>query len=334
MAREPKDSLTATEHWSTLKEAGTLGGMRFLLLLHRVFGRRLFSLSILPVSLYFVLFRSVQRKASLEYLGNHYACAPENWASAPHYGHVFNHFRAFAEVILDKILAWSIEIDEREFKLTSPKVIDRLMLDARGQLIIGTHFGNLEYCRGFMQRYKDKVINILVYDKHSANFVKMMEKQNQASRINVFQVDAFNIATMLILKEKIAAGEWVFIAGDRVPLSGNQHTVDVNFFGKSAPFPSGPYLLAKALGCPVKFMFAYRHKTVHNNIIFDVVEVTDKLELSRKTRHADIQRYAQQLADKLQEHCKVAPYQWFNFCAFWHSDQRSIPYDERPIDEA
>ena len=306
-----------TEHWSSIHEAGTLTGMRFLFLLYRIFGRWIFTAAMFPVSLYFLLFRSEQRKASVEYLSNLYKVSPTTFKRRTHAGHSFLHFKAFSDVILDKLLAWTIPIQESEFHLTQPNVVERLMQDSRGQLIIGSHFGNLEYCRGFMQRYKDKTINILVYDKHAANFVRMMEKQNPLSRVNVFQVDDFDIATMLTLQQKIANGEWVFIAGDRVPLSGAQHTVGVTFLGKSAPFPSGPYLLAKALGCPVKFMFAYRHKPLNNKIVFDVVDVTEKLELSRATRQQDIQKYAQKLATSLELHCKKAPYQWFNFYPYW-----------------
>lgn len=273
-----------------------------------------------PVSAYFVVFRTLQRNASMEYLNNHYELVPDTWAGRPHYGHVFMHFKAFSEVILHKLLAWTIPIDESEFNLTSPETIERLMRDPRGQLIIGSHFGNLEYCRGFMQRYKNKTINILVYEKHAGNFVKIMEKQNSQSRLNVFQVDEFDIATMLTLQRKIAEGEWVFIAGDRVPLSGAQHTVTVEFMGKPARFPTGPYLLAKALGCPVKFMVAYRHKAVNNKIVFDVAEAADKLTLSRGSRQQDLQKYAQQFARKIEQHCKVAPYQWFNFYPFWQSE--------------
>lgn len=307
-----------SQHWSSIHEAGTLTGMRFLFFIYRVFGRWVLTLAMQPVTLYFLLCRSEQRKASKEYLTNLYKVSPSSFKRKPHLGHSFLHFKAFSDVIIDKLLAWTIPISENEFHLTQPDIVDRLMNDPRGQLIIGSHFGNLEFCRGFMQRYKDKTINILVYDKHGANFVRMMEKQNPLSRVNVFQVDEFDIATMLTLQQKVANGEWVFIAGDRIPLSGVQHTVEVSFLGKPAPFPSGPYLLAKALGCPVKFMFAYRHKPLNNKIVFDVVEVAEKLALSRANRQQDIQINAQKLASSLEHHCKKAPYQWFNFYPYWN----------------
>ncbi|NMH60666.1 acyltransferase [Alteromonas ponticola] len=311
------------QHWSQIKEAGTLTGMRLIYLLYRLFGRRFFSLLMYPVALYFVISKPTQRRASRQFLTAHYKQAPHKWRRPPNNLHVLLHFKAFAEVILDKLLGWLIKIDKSDFVLTSPQTVEALLDDTRGQLIIGSHFGNLEFCRGFMHRYKNKVINILLYDKHAGNFVKMMQKQNDESRLNVFQVDEFDMNTILKLKEKIDAGEWVFIAGDRIPLSGVERTVDVKFLGKTAPLPIGPYMLAKALACPVNYMFAYRYRPVGNKVVFDVTPVCDKLVVSRKNRAVDIQQHAQQFADKLEEHCLQAPYQWFNFYNFWQPDEDS-----------
>ncbi|NVK56211.1 MAG: acyltransferase [Alteromonadaceae bacterium] len=307
------------EHWSQTNEAGTLAGMRFVYFLYRVFGRWIFTLIMYPVALYFVLCRADQRKASLKYLRAHYLSCPEMWSGKPNYWHVLVHFHRFAEVILDKILGWMDEIKESDFALTSPAAVEKLLNDSRGQLIIGSHFGNLEFCRGFMHRYNhhNKIINILLYDKHAGNFVKMMQSQSDASRMNIFQVDEFDVTTIMMLKEKVDAGEWVFIAGDRIPLSGINRTVNVNFLGAKAPLPIGPYMLAKALGCPVKLMFAYRSPKVSHKVLFDVSELCDKLIINRKSREQDLTGYAQQFADKLEEHCLESPYQFFNFYDFW-----------------
>lgn len=307
------------QHWSAMQEAGTLAGMRFVFLLYRVFGRWIFSLVMYPVALYFVLFRKEQRKASHDFLMAHYRCHPDAWRVKPNYFHVMLHFKSFAEVILDKLLGWLIHIDESEFVLSNPEAVERLLADERGQLIVGSHFGNLEFCRGFMQRYKSKVINVLLYDKHAGNFVKMMQKENPDSRLNVFQVDEFDVTTIMMLKDKIDAGEWLFIAGDRVPLTGLERSVYVDFYGKPAPLPIGPYMLAKALACPVNYMFAYRKKSLSGRVAFDVSFVCERLTLSRKDKMNDIRNFAQQFANKLEEHSKDAPYQWFNFYDFWQT---------------
>jgi len=225
---------------------------------------------------------------------------------------------AFGQSILDKCLAWTRTIEEDEFIIVNEPELRKLLEDSKGQLIIGSHLGNLEYCRGFVHRYKNKTINVLVYDQHSANFVNMMQRTSPDSRMHIYQVDGLDIPTILRLKEKIDRGEWLFIAGDRVPLSGEQRTVNVDFMGRVASFPIGPYMLAKVLRCNVKLMFSYR---VGDRVRFEMVPFSDQVVLQRKSSNSDLRRYAQQFAAELERQCVNAPFQWFNFYPYWR-DQR------------
>lgn len=302
------------QHWASLKEAGTYRGLLFLLWVHKTFGRGIFGIILYPVMTYFYLFRSVSRKASQDFLATHYAKYPDKWDRPPRAFDVIKHQYAFAQSILDKILAWSSDMNEEEFIIANEAELKAFLSQSNGQLIIGSHLGNLEYCRGFVHRYKNKVINALVYDQHSANFVNMLQSINPDSRIHIYQVDALDIPTILTLKNKIEAGEWLFIAGDRIPLSGDARTVPVDFINRKAQLPIGPYMLAKVLACEVKLMFSYR---VDKKVYFEMVPFADKVVLSRKNSEQDLQKYAQQFATELERQCKNAPLQWFNFYPYW-----------------
>jgi len=311
--------------WASIKEAGTLFGLQFLRFIYTVFGRWLVSLALLPTVAYFLIFRTQTRKASQAFLANHYQQYPEYWKAEPTLFDTARHLYVFAETVVDKLLSWFVEIDVDKFEIRHPERIDAIMADTRGQLIIGSHMGNLEYCRGFMQRYREKVINILVHDKHSQNYNTLMQQFNPESRLNVFQVEDFDIPTMLLIKSKIEDGEWVFVAGDRSPLSGAERTVTVNFMGKTAQLPIGPYMLAKGLACPVKLMFSYCDydaKRKDQKVHFEIVPFAEKLTLDRRERNNQLQAYAQQFANELEKKCAEAPYQWFNFYDFW-GDQTS-----------
>lgn len=316
----PDTNAQSTTHWSSIREAGTLFGLQFLRFVHRVFGRWLVSFCLLPTVAYFVLLRPNSRRSSQAFLAQHYRNYPEFWQKKPGLWATCKHFYVFAETVVDKLLSWFVEIDVDQFVIEHPERIDDIMQDSRGQLIIGSHTGNLEYCRGFMHRYRDKVINILVHDKHSVNYNTIMQQMNPDSRLNVFQVEEFDIPTMLKIKSKVDAGEWVFIAGDRSPLSGGERTVPVQFLGRTAHLPIGPYMLAKGLACPVKMMFSYCDylsdgKPVH----FEIVPFAEQVTLDRKQRIEQLEKYAQRFADALEAQCAKAPYQWFNFYDFWEA---------------
>jgi len=301
-------------HWAKMRESGTLFGLQFLYRLHQAFGRRFFSFILLFVSAYFVLTRLEYRRASRDYLHTHFIFFPQHWSQPPGLTNTFRHFREFGEAILDKALAWSSEITEESFSIVNQQAIDDLLNDKRGQLIVGTHLGNLEYCRGFMRDNNDKIINILTYDRHSANFARAMEAVNPASRLNIYQVDEMDVSMILTLKSRIDEGEWLFIAGDRIPVEGHHRTVNVRFLGRTTALPVGPYQLANTLGCPVKLMFAYRQK---KKITVDLIPFADKLHLERKARNSQIQQFAQAFATELEKQCEAVPYQWFNFYDFW-----------------
>ncbi len=307
-----------TIHWSSIREAGTLLGLKFLWLMHKIFGRWMVSLMLFPTVLYFLMFRPLARRSSLNYLRIHQQQYPNVWSHKPGLRDVARHLYEFAETIVDKLLSWFVHIDVNKFDLTDAAYIEELMADERGQLIIGSHFGNLEYCRGFLHRYRHKVINILVHDKHSENFNTIMQQLNPESRLHIMQVAEFDIPTMLKIKSKIDQGEWVFIAGDRSPLTGAKRSVEVNFLGRSAYLPIGPYMLAKGLACPVQLIFtSCDYSSKEKRIRVDVMKFADSITWDRKGRDQQIQAYAQKYADELEKQCAHSPYQWFNFYDFW-----------------
>ncbi|NND00085.1 MAG: hypothetical protein HKN85_07885 [Gammaproteobacteria bacterium] len=305
-------------HWSSIKEAGTLLGLRFLWLMHRVFGRWMVSLMLLPTVAYFIIFRPQTRRSSKDFLITHYRRYPEYWSHRPDLRNVARHFWEFAETVVDKLLSWFVEIDAAQFDIADADYIEQLMADSRGRLIVGSHFGNLEYCRGFVHRYRDKVINILIHDKHSENYNALMQQVNSESRINIFQVTEFDIPNMLRIKAKIDIGEWMFIAGDRSPPSGTRRTVEVQFMGRPAALPIGPYLLAHGLACPVEMLFTFcDYSSKDRRIRVELINFAERIVISRKNREQELQHYAQQYAAALEQRCARAPYQWFNFYDFW-----------------
>ena len=161
-------------------------GLKFLWLMHRIFGRGMVSVMLLPTVAYFLLFRPETRRSSKQFLLVHHQKYPQFWNHTPRLRNVARHFWEFAETVVDKLLSWFVDIDAEQFDIQDPEYIEQAMADPRGRLIIGSHFGNLEYCRGFVHRYRERVINILIHDKHSENYNTLMRQLNPESRVNIF----------------------------------------------------------------------------------------------------------------------------------------------------
>src|SRR5690606_31547453 len=134
------------------------------------------------------------------------------------------------------------------------QVLYDLVNSGKGVMIIGSHFGNIEYARGISLRHPDLVINVLMYDQHSEKFSGLLRKARAEATMNIIQVTNIDLELALSLKQRVARGEWVVISGDRVPVSNDARVCQARFFGAAANFPIGPYVLANLLRCPVYIM--------------------------------------------------------------------------------
>jgi predicted LPLAT superfamily acyltransferase len=304
-------------HWPWIAEAGTTIGITIIFYIYRLLGRTAFRVLLAPVALYFFLVRTQARASSLEYISQLATFSPKLFPYIPRAITSYCQFFHFGEAILDKAISWSGRVPLSQAEVVDIDSYNLIFNDVRGRLIIGSHFGNLEFCRGFVTQHRKIVINALIYDTHSKIFSGMIKRINPDSRINLYQVDKLNFRDMLSLKKKVANGEWVVITGDRVPvLNPERHTVSASFLGRPAAFPIGPYILATLLGCPVSLLFAYRKG---DRIKVNFETFAERIVLSRENRTRDLTYYAQCFASRLEEHCQIAPLQWFNFHPFWQS---------------
>lgn len=298
-------------HWSRTAEAGTVLGMKFMLLVYRILGRQGFKVILWPVMAYYYLIQKDARKASQEYLGRLASDEPENKDNNLS---SFRHFMMFGETLLDKFLVWMGHITAKDVVFETPGVIHRIDRDARGGVIIVSHLGNTEVCSALAHQLPDIRLTILVYTKNAEKFNTLMRKVNGSARIEMLQVTEMSPATAMIMAERVDAGEYVVIAGDRTPVTGQDRVSKVDFLGRKAPLPQGAFILAGLLKCPVYLMFCIKQSDRYH-IYCELF--SERLKFSRKSRLEDIDSAVQRYAQRLEHYCRKAPLQWFNFFPFW-----------------
>jgi predicted LPLAT superfamily acyltransferase len=157
-------------------------------------------------------------------------------------------------------------------------------------------------------------MTVLLHTKHAEKFNRLLARLNPASGLDVMQVTELSPATAVCLAEKIARGEFVAIAGDRIPVSHRPRVAVATFLGAPAPFPIGPYILANIFRCPVYLLFTLRAAgaaEIHFELFRDVVC------LPRKERERVLAELAADYARRLEVFCRRAPLQWYNFYDFW-----------------
>ncbi len=274
-----------------------------------------------PVLGWYVLSKPRARRASADYLRRLRALAPAH-APAPGVRGVLAHFAAFAESILDKMLLWGGLFETASVRFHGLDAVEPCLAQGRGALLVCSHFGNLELCRVLSRRRAGLKLTVLVHTKHAQAFNRMLARLNPDSQLNLMQVTEMSPATAMLLAERVANGEFVVIAGDRIPVSAHPRVALADFLGAPAAFPVGPYVLASVLQCPVFLLFSMRRGD-HSEVHFELFR--ESLRLPRQGRDAALAALAADYAARLGHFCLQAPTQWFNFFDFWHLPELDTP---------
>lgn len=297
-------------HWASIAESTCVGGMRLLFWICRIAGRWPFRLVLYPVVAWYVLSRRAARCASLDYLTRMraYASVPTGWLG------VLRHFASFAESMLDKMLLWGGLFDTSNARFVGLAPMQQLLAEKRGALLICAHLGNADLCRVLARAVPGLKLTVLVHTRHARAFNDMLAALDPRSQLNLLQVTDMTPATAMLLADRVAQGEFVVIAGDRVPVSCAPRVAMAPFLGGVAAFPVGPYVLASVLQCPLYMMFSMRAGGVPE-VHFELLR--ESVRLPRKGREAMLEQLATDYAARLQHHCMRAPLEWFNFYDFW-----------------
>jgi predicted LPLAT superfamily acyltransferase len=299
-------------HWAKVQEAGSLAGMRFMLFVYRIFGRWPFRILLFFVLLWFYARRRTAREASRDYLQRLYNFSG-GVSPTPTQQNVFRHFLAFSEILLDKLLTASVSALPSDYRVDGIECVDRLLEQKRGAILVTAHFGNIELCRKLSERAAGLRLAVLAHSESTARFSRLQKELDPDVDINLIQVADIGINTAFVLAQRIAAGDFVVLTGDRVPVEGSA-AVRVPFLGHEASFPISPYILAATLRCPLIAVFGVRR---HDGFAVTLRPLAESIALPRRTRETAAIPHAAAFARLLEAECVKAPFQWSNFYPFW-----------------
>lgn len=299
-------------HWADFGEATSVAGIRALCFVHRWFGRVPFLLCLYPVVFFYWLTRPQARRASRDYLRRVHATWPDVFGHPPGAWQGLRHLASFGDTLLTKIVACGGGYPMSRVHLRRDTMLAMLRA-GQGGVIVTAHMGCLELTQALATQVPGLKITVLVHTAHAERFNRMLERLDVGDTVRLQQVTAWGPATAVLLGERVARGEFVAIAGDRVPLRGGR-TVAAPFLGAPARFPIGPYVLASALGCPLFTMSCLRSDRGYD-VVFE--RFADRVALPRGTRDAALAAYAADYARWLEAQVRQSPYDWFNFYDFW-----------------
>jgi predicted LPLAT superfamily acyltransferase len=314
-AVHPRSRGTGQRHWSSIGEETFVGGMWLLYALFRVGGRLPFRIVLYPVVLWYWAVNRGAREASLEYL-QRLQHATGGLGHEPGRRDTLRHFFSFAETILDKMLAVGGRYKLKAIRFVGREAIDAMVREKQGGLLVTAHMGCLEMCQASAEATPGMKLTVLVHTVHAEQFNRMLERLSPGRDIALLQVTEISPATAVMLAERVERGEFVAIAGDRVPImAGRASAVQVPFLGHLAPFPTGAYMLASLLKCPLYSLGCIRQDDTHE-VVFE--RLAERVVLPRGDRLGACTVYATDFAQRIERQLVRAPFEWFNFFSFWN----------------
>lgn len=313
-----KSAANKDAHWSKRQEQGTIFGIKLMLAIYSLLGRKVFNLILKVVMRYYHLTGKEAKQASEIYLKQLKSYAQQHSLTLPNGLDSYQHLLSFGHTMLDKLAAWKGDFNVDNLTIHGQEHFQEMVDNNQGVLILGSHLGNIELCRALGRRHSHVKINALVFTEHAERFNTVMKAVNPNSELNLIQVSSMGPDTAILLQQKIEQGEWVVIVGDRTSTSKESRSVWAEFLGKPAPFPQGPFMLASVLKAPVYLLFGLRDDSSekpHFDVYFE--PFSDKIVLPRKERQQALEKVVQDYANRLQHYTLQAPLQWYNFFNFW-----------------
>ena len=313
------------QHWAQQDEVKGLWGMRLMLRVWELLGRRAFTVLLWPVIGVYWLIARPARQASRQWMARVKQELRQRSMPVPSRLNSFFHFMRFGNAMLDKVASWRGELKLHRDIVFAHGASEALNIAApQGKLLLASHLGDVEACRALAQLEGSKIINALVFSENAQRFKQIMSEMAPEAGVNLMSVTDIGPDTAIAIKEKLERGEWVAIVGDRIAVNpqrgGEWRVIWSRFMGQPAPFPQGPFILASILRCPVVLIFALRQQ---GKLVLHCEPFADPLRLPRSERQQALQDTVDRYAQRLEHYALMSPLDWFNFFDFWHLPESS-----------
>lgn len=306
----------ADNRWWKQKEKANLALLKLSFYMVKYLPVFILKTSIFIVScIYFILLKN-ERKNILNYRKN---LSTYFSLQSPKFFDVCKNFFNFSSCICDKLKVYMNKITYKDLIFDDRKFLcDELTNQKRGQILLTSHFGNIEVSQALVKSLGIVKINILTYLKNSKEFNNILNLAGKDS-IKLFYVDELDLKAMLELKSLLDSGEHIALMGDRIAINSDK-IIKMKFLGHEANFSIGAYILAGILEAKISTFWCVKEKNKYRIIIKNLA---DKIVL-KKDKKESVKQYVQKYIDDLEQMCKQYPSQWYNFFDFWSENEKEI----------
>ncbi len=212
----------------------------------------------------------------------------------------------FAQAIIDKFAMYAgcrfnIDIEGYDY-------FKQLCTKPEGFIQLSSHIGNYEIA-GYSLTAKEKPINALVYFGEKESIMNNRSRMFEHTNIRMIPVRQ-DMSHMFAINNALSAGEIVSIPADRI--WGSPKAIAIDFLGRTAHFPEGPFRVAISRSLPVIAVHVMKTSALHYHI-----HVTPLKYDTTASKQQQVQQLAEQYVKELERIVRQYPTQWYNYYDFW-----------------
>ncbi len=190
-----------------------------------------------------------------------------------------------------------------------PDAVQLALRDGSGVVIVTGHIGSWDIGAKALHELGIPV-HVVMAREVNATSQAFLRRAREQSGVRTVYSDA-SVFASLGLVGALRRNEVVAIQLDRAVGASGLRLLP--FFGAPAPFPSGPFVLARLAGAPIVPVFVPRLGRRHYEIRFG-----ERIDVPREARDPEIlDRVMREAVRQLEDAVRRDPTQWFQFAPFW-----------------
>jgi len=297
----------ARAEWARKPERSNMAALRFMAWVSLKLGRPAARVLLYIIATYFLLFSPSARRAATDWLQRVRGPQgkPVGWRD------LFRQFLSFASVIHDRVYLVNDQFGMFDIELHNHDFIREMRASGRGLMLMGAHMGSFEVLRSLGRKQPGLRVAMAMYKENAQKINQLLSAINPAAELDVVALG--HVDSMLQLHALLDADTIIGMMGDRA--LGDEATRDIEFFGKTAHFPLGPFRMAAILRRPVVFMVGLYGGGRRYDIHFE--KLADFSETPAGGRQQQMEAAMDRYAMLLERYGSLAPHNWFNFYDFW-----------------
>lgn len=293
-----------SQEWVNQAERGSLRAIKLGVWIALRLGRPAARLFLYPICLYFVASSPAATRNSREYLAR-------VLNRKPRLADIFRHFLTFASCALDRVFLLNEQLGQFDIRIHNEEVVLEVERKGGGCILVGAHFGSFEAARAIGRVERNLPISLLMYEENAKKIRAALAAINPRLATEVIGLGRMD--SMIAVAERLERGHFIGVLADRH--FDSKDLIRYPFLGSSAAFPKGPFRVALMLQRPVVMMFGVYRGGASYEVFFEL------LAEAPETRPPNIDLWLdgimRRYVERLEFHCREAPFNWFNFYDFW-----------------